>query len=195
MDFDYRKATQALNFFARRLGGSVNKMKALKLIYFADRYHLRKFGRPITNDEYFAMSYGPVASGVKDIAEMVSFLGDQEREYAEQFIQVLDRYTIQSIGELETEVLSESDIEALHFALENFGQMDEFRLAEETHKYPDWNRHQSSLKVQSRVRMSYEDFFQDPDPGADPCHTLTRLQREDQLDGFRELDRATSLWR
>lgn len=44
-------------------------MKALQLVYFADRYHLRKFGRPITNDEYFAMPYGPVASGAKDIAE------------------------------------------------------------------------------------------------------------------------------
>ena len=29
--FSHRKATQALNFFARKAGGRINKMKALKL--------------------------------------------------------------------------------------------------------------------------------------------------------------------
>ena len=65
--FSHRKATQALNFFAQRAGGSINKMKALKLVYFADRYHLRKYGRPVVGDEYLAMNYGPVASGTKDL--------------------------------------------------------------------------------------------------------------------------------
>src|SRR5438309_84841 len=72
--FSHRKATQALNFFAQRAGGSINKMKALKLVYFADRYHLRKYGRPVVGDEYLAMNYGPVASGTKDLAEMSDFL-------------------------------------------------------------------------------------------------------------------------
>lgn len=49
--FSHRKATQALNFFARKAPGhSINKMKALKLVYFADRYHLRKYGRPVVGD-------------------------------------------------------------------------------------------------------------------------------------------------
>src|SRR5882724_2767190 len=67
--FSHRKATQALNFFARKAGGRINKMKALKLVYFADRYHLRKYGRPVVGDEYLAMNYGPVASGTKDLAK------------------------------------------------------------------------------------------------------------------------------
>ena len=49
LEFDHEKATQAINFFARESGGQINKMKAIKLIYFAERYHLRKYGRPITN--------------------------------------------------------------------------------------------------------------------------------------------------
>jgi hypothetical protein len=35
---------------------------------------LRKYGRPVTNDEYVAMGYGPVGSKTKDIAEDTSFL-------------------------------------------------------------------------------------------------------------------------
>ena len=38
----HRKATQALNFLARQSpGGRINKLKALKLVFFADRYHLK----------------------------------------------------------------------------------------------------------------------------------------------------------
>ena len=58
--FSHRKATQALNFFARQGGGSINKMKALKLVYFADRSHLRRYGRPVVGDEYLAMNFSPV---------------------------------------------------------------------------------------------------------------------------------------
>ena len=50
--FDYKKAVQAINFFARKNGGKITKLEVLKLIFFADRYHLRKYGRPITNDQY-----------------------------------------------------------------------------------------------------------------------------------------------
>jgi hypothetical protein len=78
LPFVYKKATQAVNYFAQRSGGIINKMKAIKLIYFADRYHLRKYGRPITNDEYLAMDYGLVSSGVKDIAEMSGFFRSSE---------------------------------------------------------------------------------------------------------------------
>jgi len=67
LEFDHKKATQALNFFAKRAGGKITKLNALKLIYLADRYHLRKYGRPIFSDTYWAMPYGPVASSVKDI--------------------------------------------------------------------------------------------------------------------------------
>jgi len=75
LSFSHRKATEALNFFAIKAGGRINKMKALKLVFFADRYHFRQYGRPVTNDEYIAMEYGPVPSGCKDLAEMSGFPG------------------------------------------------------------------------------------------------------------------------
>jgi uncharacterized phage-associated protein len=73
-------------------------MKALKLIYFADRYHLRKYGRLVTNDIYYAMNYGPVPSSVKDIAEGSEFLGEKEKEYASNYLIAIDRLNIQSIN-------------------------------------------------------------------------------------------------
>ena len=72
-NFDFKKATQALNYLAMNFGGKINKMQAIKLIYFADRYHLRKYGRPVTNDEYVAMGYGSVGSKKKTLLKTPPF--------------------------------------------------------------------------------------------------------------------------
>ena len=98
MTFSHKKATQAINFFACRNGGAIEKLRLLKLIFFADRYHLRKFGRPITNDPYWAMQFGPVASSVKELAEMDTVSG-AERHYAMTFIRVGSRHKAPPAGD------------------------------------------------------------------------------------------------
>src|SRR5437870_4748342 len=163
--FSHRKATQALNFFARKAGGRINKMKSLKLVYFADRYHLRKYGRPVVGDEYLAMNYGPVATGTKDVAEMSDFLGEEEARYARKFIEPSESgFAYSSVAEVDEKVFSESDREALRFAWAGFGRIKEFDLSKLTHRYPDWKKHEAALKskVVTRVPMNYRDFLQDP---------------------------------
>ena len=186
--FSHRKTTQALNFFARQSGGEINKLKALKLVYFADRYHLRRFGRPITGDEYLAMPFGPVASSAKDLAEMGDFLSDDERAYGAQYLAPVDRYTYRSTTEVAEKTLSESDRTALAWAWEKFGHMDRFALADHTHRYPEWKRHEPALvgKRETRVPMCYRDFLEDPEPGIDPCHPLSPEERAALAAGIQE---------
>jgi uncharacterized phage-associated protein len=196
LTFSFRKTTQGLNYFARQAGGRINKMKALKLLYFADRYHLRKFGRPVTNDEYFAMNFGPVASGGKDLAEGSDFRPNVEKAYAGQFLDPVNRYEVASLNDVEEKVFSESDREAMAFAWEMFGARNEFELADLTHVYPEWKRHEPALQggVNSRVKMSYEDFLQDPPQGFDPCHPLGDEERDLRREELRELKAIHNLW-
>ena len=197
--FSHRKATQALNFFARKAPGhSINKMKALKLVYFADRYHLRKYGRPVVGDEYLAMNYGPVASGTKDLVEMSDFLGEEEERYAKRFIRPAESaITYASVHDVDEKVLSESDREALEFAWKRFGHVEKYMLAKLTYRYPDWKRHESSLrsKVVSRAPMNYRDFLEDPPAGVDPCYELDAETREAVASGIDELAAFEKLWR
>lgn len=162
LDFDYKKATQAINFLAKKEGGKINKMKAVKLIYFAERYHLRKYGRLITNDRYLAMTYGPVGSTIKDILDSSDFMDKQEKEYAESYISQTDnKYTIASTNNIDEDAFSESDLEALEFAYKNFGKYDQFALAEISHMYPEWAKFEKvfSSKEKTREDMDYLDFF------------------------------------
>lgn len=194
LEFNYKKAVQAINYFAIKESGRINKMKAIKLIYFADRYHLRKYGRLITNDEYFAMSYGPVASGVKDIAEMTSFLGEKELEYASIFLNVPDKYNIESVNHNLENIFSKSDLEALAFAWEKFGQMTEFQLVELTHEYPDYKKHKPKLEAYSRIRMDCVDFYEDPPEKFEKCHPLTLEDKNYSIEHLKELSRLESMW-
>jgi uncharacterized phage-associated protein len=196
--FSHRKATQALNFFALKAGRSINKMKALKLVYFADRFHLRKYGRPVVGDEYLAMAYGPVASGTKDVAEMSDFLGEEEARYAKKFIHPsASGLAYSSVSELDEKVFSKSDREALQFAWDRFGRIDKFELSKLTHRYPDWKKHEPALKskVVTRVPMNYRDFLEDPDGKAEPCHRLDEEEREAIASGIDEIAAFERRWR
>jgi uncharacterized phage-associated protein len=179
-----RKSTQALNYFARLSARGapqpLNKMKALKLLFFADRYHLRKYGRPVSDCAYFAMKNGPVASEAKNIAEESHRLQSSARNYARRFVRKKDAYHYDSVAEVDKSVLSTTDIEALEFAWRTFGQFTQFQLRDITHHYPEWKRHAAKLRRDGhkRVEMNYEDFFAESAPGYNPCHTLTAKDRE-----------------
>jgi len=182
--FSYTKATQALNFFAIKNGGEINKMKALKLLYFAERYHLRKYGRLITNDTYYAMEYGPVASVAKTLSEGLrdfSQGNDMEADYASRYICPKgNRREIKSLKAVETEVFSQSDIEAFEFAWGRFSSFDQFQLSDITHLYPEWKKHEAALSsgTVSRMGMDALDFLEDAPEGADPCHPLDAAEKE-----------------
>lgn len=192
--FAYKKAAQALNFFAIQNGGEIDKLRALKLIFFADRYHLRKYGRPITNDQYWAMQFGPVASGVKDLFELDS-VSHEERHYVAALLEKCTKeHSRRSIAPVDKKVFSQTDLEALQFSWEHFGKRP--RLVEKTHLYPEWQRHEAAIAGgNTRVPMDYLDFLDDPPPGVNPCHELTVEEREDRREQLKEMADAVALWR
>ena len=192
--FNYKKATQALNFLAGKQDGQINKMKALKLVYFADRYHLRKYGRLITNDTYYAMEHGPVASGVKDIAEFSMILDSHEWGYASKYIVTTDQHNFKSLADVDQGEFSDSDIEALEFAWAKFGRFDQFQLRDLTHKYPEWQKWEKALQNRSRIDMDIEDFLEDPAENVDKCFELTDEDRQNRREQLKEFTKIVALW-
>ena len=196
--FNYKKATQALNRFALKSGGKINKMKALKLMFLADRYHLRKYGRLVSNDYYVAMKLGPVPSITMDIAEADSFLDPNLKEYAVQYLKASStRRQIESVKPVETEYFSESDLEALNFAWDKFGHLAKWSISDFTHEYPEWQRHLPALRAGSKVeQISLDDFFKDPEnPEIDRCYDLSDEDRQLRQEQLSELTHVASLWK
>jgi len=193
--FDYKKATQSLNYFADKSGGKINRLKALKLIYFADRYHLRKYGRLITNDTYYAMDNGPVATGTKDIAEESEFTGIEAQNYASNYIESFGKYNFISKKPVDKAELSVSDLEALGYVWNKFGHLDQWAIVDLTHKYPDWHKHKLSLELADRIEMNLDDFFDDPISKFDKCFALTDEEKAIRRDQLEEMLVIESIWR
>ncbi len=161
---DIRVSVQAMYYIAKALNKPVDKLTLLKLVFFADRYHLRKYARTITDDTYFALKYGPVASNTKDILDDLADTSQQDEVYANQFLNMVDTKTFSAKDtSAELDFLSETDIEALDFVITNFGQMSSYKLVDLTHEYPEWKRFEQSLQSgMKRERIRMEDFFEDP---------------------------------
>jgi len=193
--FAYKKAIQSLNYFAQQEGGQINKMKALKLIYFADRYHLRKYGRPITNDTYFALPYGPVASACLDLINAGEFETIESR-YRDSFLRKLSEYQYSSTNDVALDHFSQTDREALDYAWKTYSHQDQYQLAEKTHEFPEWQKHQTALEsgLVGRKPMPYSDFLENPKPGVEPLEPLTTEDQEDLKEELSELHTFESVW-
>ncbi len=163
----YKKATQALNLLARKKDGKINKMKAMKLIFLADRLHLRKYGRPIVGDIYWAMKLGPVGSLTKNVAELSS-ISEEALMYARKYIKPIDgkKRTLVSIKQEDLSVFSKTDIECIEAVYDKFSDKDQFELADITHEFSEWIKHKKEIDGgKKRVKMNYDDFFIDTQKG------------------------------
>jgi len=182
---DYKKITQALNYLASKEGGKISYMKALKLLYLADRLHLRRYGRLITDDRLVAMKNGTLGSQAKDIVVQNEHLPYSVYQYSED---KLDRSTPNVIGKKieEKDQLSDTDIECVDEVYDLLGDKDQFALADLTHSLPEWKRHEYVIESKEKlvVDLEVEDLFKETDQPI-----LNRLYSEslDELSLSREL--------
>lgn len=181
---DYKKTIQALNHIAEKEGGKVNYMKALKLLYFAERLHLREYGRLITDDELVAMKNGTLGSQAKDIVTKSEFLPHVVYKYAEDKL-IKNGYDIEA-NYPEKDELSKSDIECIDKVVDILGNKDQYELAKLTHKLPEYKRYEFAInkggvKV---VSIDASDLFRSTD-----SEILQKVysQSDDELDLSREL--------
>ena len=158
-----KKAIQALNFFASKAGGKINRMKAIKLIWLSDRAHLRKYGRPILSDKYYAIKLGPIPSKTKNFSEAEGLMSDEVKTYRNNNIEPVGQNEFKSLAAPDMNVFSQSDIETMEKIFATFGHYDKYRLSNLSHKFPEWKKYENFLKVNvtGRKRMSFDDFFKD----------------------------------
>ena len=181
---------QALYYIGKKIDRPVDKITALKIVYFADRYHLRKYARMITDDKYYAMEFGPVASFTKDLLVQNDFTcSEKDKKYIKSFINInKDQYTPVS-KELDLDMLSESEIEALDFAIEkifrSYCKENQRNMKDLTHQYPEWKKFEKIIESgeAKRVDIDIRDFFDNPedlddDPFKVTPDKLVKLSKE-----------------
>jgi uncharacterized phage-associated protein len=160
----YKKITQALRYLVSKSDNErINVLSLMKLVWAADRYHVREYATVVTAYDYRALPNGPISSIAYDIAGESDFLSEDQRDYSKRYV-ARSGHDIVGISPVESDYLSESDIEALDFAWQKFGSIDRFRMVEITHEYPEWKKFEAYFKDgASSKKMDVEDFFNNPD--------------------------------
>ena len=185
--FDYHKALQAM-FYLQAKASVSDKLSLLKLLFFADRYHVRHYGISMLMDNYCAMTLGPVCSKTYAIIKKGLYydgLGEADKLFIDNNLScVNDSVFIKDIG---SDELSVSDIEALDFSIKNFAQFTPYDLSQITHAYPEWSRYKYVLEnhISASENMNYKDFFDDPEDGNE--YIAKYLNGKDPFEDDKEL--------
>lgn len=158
---DKRKVVESILFLLENHVG-FSQYDIVKTIFLADRSHLKKYGRPITFDTYFAMEKGPVPSFAYEVLKPQF---DFKREFGEEcpWISIPDgeRSNINKfIGarrRANHRVLSQTDMDTLKEAggtvqLLDFEQI--YRLTHEDEAYKEaWARRGDAKRAQMKMQL------------------------------------------
>jgi uncharacterized phage-associated protein len=151
-EFDPEKSVQALAYLASRGVKGLDVLKSAKLLYFADKMHLLKYGRPITGDQYFCMKHGPIPNVTLTlIQDALSTAPTGDSEQIQEYFAVnrspkYPQLVLKGRKQPDLDVFSESDIEVLDEVVKRYGKFTGWKLRKLAHEEPD-------VKIADRRRM------------------------------------------
>lgn len=182
---DIRKIVQALAYLANcQPDKTLDNMKAYKLLWLADRYHLRQTGRTITGDSYYAMPFGIVPSDAKCLLENEKTKLKEPKGYKNKYL-ILDNHRFKAIAEPDLKEFSISDLEALDKVLAVYNKYDALQLSDISHKFPEWTFYKELIDnkdAKNSYKIDFDHFFEEAPEGErqlfDDSHELLELTQE-----------------
>lgn len=124
----------------------LGKVKLMKLFYFLDFIHVKRFGAPVTFDLYVKLEHGPIPSTIKgmvdDAGEDVdhSALADTidiERPDGTSMLKVVPR---RKFSEDDRKLLSDNEMNVLAQVCARFGDKNTAYIEEASHREAGWQR-------------------------------------------------------
>lgn len=129
-------------YILNKSGGSLDKYRIYKSLYFANKEHLNKYGRLITSDTFFALPNGPVPTKLADVLDSIKGAKSINRADRILFAPISD--SIEHCGfdadnfftakeQPDMDELSQSDVECLEIGLNKCKNKGFGEIREESH--------------------------------------------------------------
>ncbi len=132
----------------------------VKATYFADKMHVREYGRPIVGDEYEAAMFGPLPKVIYGLLRFQPIEVLAASSNGQLPFQVTKAFAVIPSRDANLRHLSESDLEALRHGLDVVHDKSFDQLVSLTHEDPAYLRAGGGA-------IDYRDFFDDDDPERD----------------------------
>jgi uncharacterized phage-associated protein len=135
--FDPERAIELVLYVSNKLRYPTFN-SVLKILYFADRQHLSRYGSLLSGDRYIAMKHGPVPSEIYNLLKAAAGrreVGISPRYYeiANDAIKVGPPYSLRTLRSANTELLSASQRQCLNASLRENGTLSFARLTAKSH--------------------------------------------------------------
>ena len=178
-NFNIEKGIESLLYILDLLEKTVEPTihSVSKVLYFADKEHLEKYGRFICGDSYYAMKHGPVPSQIYNLLKLVrgdlspSFQPSQEiSEQVLQAFKIVDKHDIKKLRQANTDFLSDSDMECLNHSAVKYGGLSFAKLTELSHDRAWESADENDLIDVEDIIKTFDDsieileHLQDPHP-------------------------------
>jgi uncharacterized phage-associated protein len=166
--FALDKFISSVAMLAKEKLNDLDKLKICKLLYYADKYHLLKHGKPIIGDIYYHLDNGPVPSKALDIMNGVIcedrvFRGEtSNKDKFKEFLRAKRRLpyhrfpVFDLVKDPNLDYLSVSEQEALRDTIKKYGKLTGGQLIDETHKDASWQKTQNTEEIDYRLFFENE---------------------------------------
>lgn len=157
-----------------KIHGDARNIFILKSLYYADKFHLQNYGRPITGDTFFKLQYGPVGTKAYDLLKLneITFSKDVLDHVQNSFVsRMKNGWPIyHALREPDLDAFSDSDEFCLRKAVEYCIQLSnknnkafykDFSLSEESHKERAW------LDAEMQKPLDFIKMIDDDTPNRD----------------------------
>lgn len=144
---DKEKALEALVYVTSKVPG-ITRFHVSKIMYFAERFHIHDFGRPIVGDSYIAMEHGPVPSFAYNI--LTNKLSSDEAQMADGALIFIDAYRhpeYKAARSPRLEFFSKSDLECLDRAIAHCSGRTFGSISDETHSHSAWKETDLNARI------------------------------------------------
>jgi uncharacterized phage-associated protein len=153
--FRSRKAAQMAAHFACLSGGTIEKLKLIKIIYLAERECISRHARPMLFDEFYSLPQGPICS-----ATLNGIDGRLDGNVWDSYIARNGNIVVavRAIGRQDLDEVSDAEFDVLSKAWQMFGPMTASTVRNFTHT-PGNCPEYTEVPLGTRLPITYEKIF------------------------------------
>jgi uncharacterized phage-associated protein len=156
---DYEKAIEAMVWLANRNPG-IDIYHVAKILYYAEKTHLNRYGRPIIGATYIRMEFGQVPSEVRDLITKNAWM--VEPDYLKRFSAAIkinkEPYDkLKALRKADMNYFSDTDIECLEESLNKYGKLSFSELKKISHKERTWIETEENDDIDYLLMVDEED--------------------------------------
>ena len=175
--FDRDKFKTVMQILGRETSG-LDVLKAVKLLYFIDRLHLRTYGRPVLGDFYVAMKLGPVPSHAYD--ELKRIQVDEAPDLPLSSVDEGGKHRVfRASVAPDLSLLSATELSAVRSIIDDLGHLTGTELSRRAHTHDTWLTNKPEENEPPK-RIDYERFFKEDHESCKHAFEAMLLEQEER---------------